>query len=43
MTLELRRERLDARQRGVATVKKEDAPVSTVASWSVASGRPGPA
>lgn len=41
LTLDIARGQLEARQRGVATVKKPDAAVSTVKSFTVESGRPG--
>jgi alkaline phosphatase D len=41
VVLDIREDRLEARLRGVTTVKLENAPVSTVASFEVRSGQPG--
>jgi alkaline phosphatase D len=41
VVLDIRDDKLEARVRGVATVKLENAPVSTVATFEVEAGRPG--
>jgi alkaline phosphatase D len=39
--VDIREDKLEAKLRGVASVKVQDSPISTVASFEVASGAPG--